>query len=169
MTKRGEVRQYILDVLLKSDTDECILWPYSINKRHGYGRVAWEGLKYRTHWLICYLAHGAAPKGGMEVAHSCGTKACVNKRHLRWATPVENMADCRRHGTFVVGSKHCNTKLTECDVRNIRQQRAVGTERQSLMDFYDVSDTTIMNIEFWRSWKHVPRYRGPSATTLQRK
>lgn len=166
MTGRGEVRAYIKDVLLPSATDECVIWPYSINRRHGYGRVAWRGHKYRSHRLVCQLVHGEPPPGKIEAAHSCGVKACCNPRHLRWATPAENMADCKAHGTLVVGSKHPFTSLNECDVGNIRQQLAIGVGQGVLHRFYGVSRSTISRIALGQSWGHVgsrdtqPKFKG---------
>jgi hypothetical protein len=52
--------------------------------------------------VMCKLAHGPAPTPKHHAAHSCGKghEACINPKHLRWATPRENAADAKLHGTF---------------------------------------------------------------------
>lgn len=82
---------------LKSDTDDCVLWPYTVDSV-GYGHTYYEGKKYRAHRLMCELSHGPQPPDKRVVAHWCGTKRCLNPRHLRWASHQENADDNRRLG-----------------------------------------------------------------------
>jgi hypothetical protein len=111
--------QDFLDLALMQETDECILWPFSIDDR-GYGSMG-VGRKStrRSHVAMCEMAHGPKPSPDLEVAHKCGNRPCINKRHVRWATRVENAADRVEHGTLTRGSK-CGGKLTEAQVIEIR-------------------------------------------------
>jgi len=101
-------RDFIEDVL-HSDTDECILWPFAVRKSNGYGAHSESSTgkkkNHEAHNFVCKLAHGE-PEHGEESAHICGHKLCVNPKHLRWATPFENMEDAKRHGTLIGGGRY---------------------------------------------------------------
>jgi HNH endonuclease len=86
----GEVQRYYDEVVLTWDSDDCLLWPYSLDG--GYPALNGE----RGHVLICEETHGPKPDPKMHAAHWCGVRRCINRRHLRWATSAENEADKRR-------------------------------------------------------------------------
>lgn len=75
---------------IEEETDACILWPLAT--RRGYGTVKHCGLNWFTHRLACEIEYGACPVG-METAHRCGNRLCFNRRHVRWATRVQNAHD----------------------------------------------------------------------------
>jgi DNA-binding transcriptional regulator YiaG len=76
---------------------------------------------------------------------------CVNPKHLRWATPKENMADQYKHGTRVMGEKHPQSKLSEFDVREIR--KAADSESQDeIAARFGVSRATVSDIINRRTW-----------------
>lgn len=86
------------------DTDDCVEWLFSKNSK-GYGLVSVDGKVRTTHSVVCERHNGPRPTG-YHAAHRCGTKACINYRHLRWATPKENEADKRDHGRVCVGARN---------------------------------------------------------------
>jgi AraC-like DNA-binding protein len=104
-----------------------------------------DGKQTFVHRLVCELVNGAAPSLNHEAAHSCGNGhlACINKKHLRWATRAENHADKLIHGTANRGERHGLARLNEDAVRKIRslagtlsQQRIareVGCSRSQVM------------------------------------
>lgn len=73
-----------------------------------------RGRKRKTalHTLVAEAFLGARPEGA-QVAHHNGNPRDNNVNNLRWATPVENMADAKRHGTVRAGSAHHAALLTE--------------------------------------------------------
>ena len=78
--------------------EECLIWPF--NKQNGYaGCISADGRRQYACRVMCKLAHGPAPTPKHEVAHSCGKgdEACINPKHLRWATSAENGADRKLH------------------------------------------------------------------------
>ena len=116
---------------LQSDyaSDDCLIWPFGGNG-NGYGQVRFNGKKGYPHRIMCELTHGKAPSVSHQAAHSCGNRACVNPRHLRWADQSGNEGDKLAHGTHNRGEQHPLSKLTEADVRQIRALKGKMTQRE---------------------------------------
>jgi hypothetical protein len=117
MPKRDD---FIADVLT-SRTDDCIAWPFAVRKSSGYGahstRKAGKKRNYDAHRFVCSEAHGSPPPG-MQAAHSCGNKLCVNPKHLYWATAKENLQDAKRHGTLRGGGRY-RQRFFEAEIQHI--------------------------------------------------
>lgn len=68
--------------------------------------------------VVCERVNGPAPTEKHETAHGCGNSWCVNKRHLRWATHIENEADKLIHGTRKPSRPRCRAvKSREQDIQ----------------------------------------------------
>lgn len=79
---------YLTDSL-KDCGEECLLWPFAINK-HGYGTVSQFG-QVRYVYIIAYEhAHGPVPTG-TELDHLCKVRHCFNPKHLEAVTHAENV------------------------------------------------------------------------------
>lgn len=79
---------------------DCLIWPFHKDFQ-GYGRLRVGALSIGAHRLMCWFNQGEPPHAKAEAAHRCGNASCVNPKHLRWATTVENHADKKRHGTSI--------------------------------------------------------------------
>lgn len=131
--------------------DDCLIWPFA---RHTNGEAAIGDRQSRqAARLMCIMAHGDPPSPDMQAAHSCGKGhlACVNPRHLSWKTPKQNMEDKRRHGTHLEGERCPNAKLTEIQVRAIRDL-AASFSVADLAEIFGVHGWTISNIIKRETW-----------------
>jgi len=143
--RRTKVDRF-LDEVFGRDTDDCIIWPFSI-ERSGYPG---NNKGRRTIRVVCERAHGP-PFLKADAAHSCDVKACVNPRHLRWATRRENEAEKARTGAGR-GERGKDAKLTVADVLAIR----ATTENYAVVsDRYGISTRHFYAIRNRRKWKHV--------------
>lgn len=62
----------------------------------------------------------------------------------------KTLGDCRKRGI-----KHYLSKLTEADVRSIRELIARRISYREIAEMFGVKATTIASIAYGRSWKHV--------------
>jgi hypothetical protein len=146
---RGVPRETFLR-LLELETDECVLWPHARDAK-GYGRLNFRGKTESAHSLACELRHGPRPLM-KEAAHYCGVPACMNYRHLRWATQSENMQDRVIHGTSNRGERSGSQRLTVEDVRQVRRRCAAGETDAAIAATYGVHPATIQAVRVRRSW-----------------
>lgn len=137
-------------------TSDCVLWPFSV-RSNGYGAAYYQGKCTTAHRAMCTEAHGPAPTPMHDAAHSCGNRACVNKRHLRWATRTENQADRFLHGTDDRGEKQYRSRLTTGQVTDIIRTQPRGSEVRRLAAELGVSRGAIYSIMRGKNWKHVGR------------
>lgn len=76
---------------------ECILWTGAKNSK-GYGQVTHRYRVRSIHIVICEHYFGPKPQPDSQVLHSCNTKLCINRDHIRWGTDWENRRDAWRDG-----------------------------------------------------------------------
>ena len=132
--------------------DECLEWPFARNPA-GYGNLMVSGSYTNAHRVMCEIAHGL-PQDGMQAAHSCNNKRCVNPNHLRWDTPSGNAADKIVAGTQHRGESTPNSILTEQDVINIRSDWPHMTCDQ-LSEKYGCHRNAAWKAATGRTWRHV--------------
>ncbi len=158
---RGEASTWLAGLLANVNFDsKCILWPFG-TARAGYGLIydARRQTMVYVHRVVCLHFHGHPADGRNEVAHACGNRPCVNPRHLRWASQVENAADKVLHGTNqrpdVRGERNHNAKLTAESVVAIKQALARGVPQTELARTYDVARQSISQVATGKTWRHV--------------
>jgi len=146
-------------------TKSCWLWTghrnrngYGCGIRNHYKRI----LAHRASWIInC----GEIPNGKL-VLHKCDNPPCVNPEHLFIGTYRDNNIDMYKKGRGTQGakqgSKNINSKLTEEDVKFIKnnwQKSNRWNKPQNSIDNlakrFNVSKHTIRNIIYNNSWNHV--------------
>jgi len=135
-----------------------ILSPW-LHKSGGYPAVklSVRGQPQRTvlvHQLVCRAFHGPKPSEKHEVAHNDGCPTNVAADNLRWAMPIENHFDKRRHGTHF-NSGQFNATLSDDAVREIRGLLAEGMSQTKIAARFGVWQTTISHIKTGRRRSHI--------------
>lgn len=76
-----------------TDGEPCYLWQRAKTKG-GYPKVRRKNDQMDgtcdVHRLVCEEVNGPAPPGNWHASHKCGTRACVNPKHLIWEVPTDN-------------------------------------------------------------------------------
>lgn len=136
----------------KMETDECIIWPMYVMK-NGYGQVGTdEGMKL-SHRYSCELNHGKPPDDKPQAAHSCGNRACINKRHLSWKSQAENEEDKIKHGTWF--TRISGAKLDADKVVEIRRMYDGGVNNAEISRVLSVPKSTVEKVALRKTWKHI--------------
>lgn len=133
-------------------TETCWLWIASKVKNRGYGRFELNEKAVLTHRLS-YLHHHGEIQKGLVVRHKCRNRHCVNPDHLELGTQKENIQDCLRDGTMILGEKCPSSKLTKAQVLDIRSR--IGGIRKEIAEEFGVTKENIGQIINRRSWKHL--------------
>lgn len=89
--------------------DGCWPWLGSCDA-DGYGQLRRGDRYLRAHRYALLLTAGDPPPERPYACHSCDRPSCCNPRHLRWASPQENMDDKMRRGRHRNGSSAPRTE-----------------------------------------------------------
>jgi hypothetical protein len=128
--------------------------------RKGYLRVnlrvkAGVIVTAKIHELVLIAFVGPKPPG-MEARHLDDDKANNRLENLAWGTHSENMGDRFRNGYRALrGETHNWAKLTDADVRMIRELRAQGLLQREISGRLGIPQTTISRVLTGYSWSHV--------------
>lgn len=163
--------------------DACWPWIGHIHAT-GYGRMTVNYRPRYAHRTAYELVIGPVPKS-LCVCHSCDNRSCCNPAHLWIGTTQDNTADRHRKGrdargkrngchtrpeTVARGERHWSKKhpertlkgeqnpiarLTENDVRSIRQHHAAGVGLTALGKEFGVTKQAIRLIVIRKNWPHV--------------
>ena len=108
-----------------------------------------------VHTLVLSAFIGPRPHG--YVANHIDSNRKNNRvSNLEWVTPRQNNLHAVQSGKHHIGAQHPDAKLTEQQVREIRQQAGEGVSFAALGRQYGVDYTNISQIVRRRTWKHVP-------------
>ncbi|XZE56679.1 NUMOD4 motif-containing HNH endonuclease [Planctomycetaceae bacterium SH139] len=124
---------------------------YQLSRRGRYWTV-------KAHRLVAIAFLGEPPFVGAHVAHYDGNRDNSRLSNLRWATPQENEADKKRHGTVKAanpGERHHFAKLTEELVGRMRSHVAGGQAIKSTARQFGVAYLTAYDAIVGNTWNCV--------------
>jgi hypothetical protein len=153
-TAEGAPARFLQDAI-RYDGNDCLPWPFAENGK-GYG-VIWNGKRMQlVTRIVCEARHGPAPSPLHEAAHSCGKghESCCTPAHLHWATHQENELEKVDHGTHRKGERHPLVKLSEEEVRQIRELKGVLLQRE-IAELYGIKRTQVSRIHSGKRWGHI--------------
>lgn len=147
-------QRFWLKVDRSGGPDSC--WEWQGFQHNGYGWLTSNKRCYRAHRLTWELTNGPIPEG-MSVLHRCDNPPCCNPAHLFLGTDLDNVQDAIRKGRRASrkGTQNAQVKLSEDDVREIREWRAAGATQPAIAAIYGVSQQTISNIIHRKRWDHL--------------
>lgn len=157
LSRREPLTDRFFGMVGQKTANGCILWGGQRDK-HGYGTI-FSGPRPRKHLLahrVSYEIFRGPIPAGLGVLHECDNPPCINPYHLFLGTQADNMADKMHKGRQCPGEQHYLHKLTEADVRAIRNRYLQGDESYAqLGKEFGVHEGTIKQIIRGKSWKHV--------------
>ena len=136
--------------------DDCIICPMKSRTYDGYGVVRVKGRLMRAHRVAWERCNGTI-SSGMVICHRCDNRACVNINHLFIGTQADNIKDCLKKGRANKARGICNgrSKLTESDVRSVRELHTYGYTQKWLAECFGVHPTTIRDLIIFKNWKYL--------------
>lgn len=147
---------------LVSGENGCMLWTGS-RMIKGYGLISIQGVTTKLHRFV--LEHKLQrPLGeNMCALHACNSPSCCNPEHIIEGSNSDNVAykvECNRqskgkpHGDTVRGEKNGYAKLSEMDIREIRNEKGKTLQTELALKF-GISRTHVSAIQLNRVWKHI--------------
>ncbi len=140
-------------IIWTGGTHECGYGLFGADKmsRNGYPTMS------RAHRISYELFVGPIPNG-LHVLHNCpagDNRLCVNPMHLFLGTQLDNMRDMHKKGRRIQGALSVHAKLSEEDVRMIRQRCGNGEFQRDVASDYSISQSCVNNIVQRKKWAHV--------------
>jgi hypothetical protein len=151
----------------RSSENECWDWIGAVAGRgYGYMTIRSPGEPREnvySHRRMLEVALGRALRPDEQACHSCDRPPCVNPTHLFAGSKSDNMQDAKAKGRIARGEAHGAAKLTETDVRAIREGADAGATTAALARRHGVSDETVAKVLSRETWGHVDEKPSPSA------
>lgn len=127
----------------------CLEWT-GCKTDKGYGRLYFNGGPRLAHRLAYEEWRG--PTNDLGVLHRCDNPCCINPEHLFLGTRADNNRDRKEKGRSSAGERHPFSKLTEEQVREIRNSPLGPT---ALGRIYGVSRGAIRGAKTGLNWSSV--------------
>lgn len=129
----------------------CWEWTAATLKQ-GYGKLGYCGKTLSAHRASWLAFKGLIP-AGQHVLHKCDNRRCVNPEHLFLGDAAVNARDRNEKGRHARGERIGTSKLTEADVRKIKDHPEISGRAFAVM--LGVSPTTVHLIRQGEHWSHV--------------
>ena len=149
ITKDGQIWSYFKHNFLSPAIDKSGFHRVHLHKNH-------TRKGYSVHALMLYAFVGEKPFKDAVAMHIDGVPSHNTLDNLKWATRSEMTSSKAK------GEKGPHTKLTEEDVRNIRELYKAGRDgtgkrytQKELAELYGVTKCTVWRIIRRDGWKHI--------------
>jgi LysM repeat protein len=109
--------------------------------------------RFSHHGLVMQVFGKPKPTLQHQIAHKDGDNSNNSFHNLKWATPKENAAHKKSHGTNRDGESHPSSKLKSEDIKKILERRLQGESAESIAKDFSISSATIYRIEKGKNWK----------------
>lgn len=123
--KEIKIKELIEGYHYKINSHDCHEW-ILFKDKDGYGKIG--GGRYRcesAHRVSYRFSKGVFDKK-LYVLHKCDNPSCVNPEHLFLGTAKDNYEDSKVKGRNSKGDNHGSTKLSDKQVKNIRELWKLG-------------------------------------------
>lgn len=148
--KLTELIQRFWGKVIRKGSDECWLWTAGTNGS-GYGAMYISRKQILAHRFSYLIANGWIDD--RLTLHSCDTPPCVNPKHLRLGTQLNNIHDAIKRRRMLVGEKNGSAKLTYAEVGEIRALcRQLGVFQKDVAVRFGVCKMTISLITRMKIW-----------------
>jgi hypothetical protein len=139
-------------IITDNDCWNCI--SHSLNT-HGYPQVTRDS-KYWVMSRYIYTIEVDNIPNGLVVRHICDNPKCINPKHFKLGTQLDNIDDAIKRNRFNRGSKVPTSKLTEKTVELIKEEYLQkNITQQFLAEKYKISRSMISFIVNGIYWRHV--------------
>jgi hypothetical protein len=140
----------------------CWVWARQIG-HNGYGVFKFDLKSQKAHRVAFFLHYGRWPQP--QALHHCDNPACVRWDHLFEGTQKDNINDAKEKGRMVGGSgngmgtslpgeQNGRAKLTETQVKALRDRRIAGDSYRKLSETFLISKTQAIAIVKGTRWSH---------------
>lgn len=144
-------RKYLLSGNIQHVFNPSIYKGYrSLKLRVNIGKYLFR----RISRLVLETFIGPCPQG-YQACHDDGIPCNDRLDNLRWDTPKNNHYDKHSHGTYPIGIKNSNAKLTDEQVMHIRSLYSQGYSQDHLGVLFCITKNNISKIVTKRTWKHL--------------
>lgn len=128
----------IFGAKLKS-ASSCWEWQLAYQgSRHKYGVLSYKGKRRKVTRLILYFTQGFDLDGNLLALHHCDNPICVNPDHLYAGTYSDNVRDAKLRGRESYGERHKTAKLTDAQVKRLREDAKNGLSSYQLGRKYKI-------------------------------
>ena len=114
-----------------------------------------KGLWCYTMHRLSYYYHKHTDPASLVVRHDCDNPCCINPAHLRLGTHKDNARDAMERGRKPRGEKHCQSKLTDKNVLDIKKRLYGGETHRAIAKDFGIHRTGIQKINAGVTWKHI--------------
>jgi hypothetical protein len=124
------------------------------NKKYLALSIVKNGIRkhHRVHRLVCEAFHGV-PEKGMTCSHLDGNAFNNRPDNLKWETFKINLSRKKDHGTDDTGYKNSRAKITEDELKQIRELLKTGQTHKSIGIMFGVNRVFITKINIGYRYK----------------